>query len=76
MKTMKDKLKRKHVQWFVVLKDRNDSKLNSLFIKHLSKVYGNRTHHTHLSTNRCAYYALKEYYHTTSIDDLREVLGL
>lgn len=72
MKKMKDKLKRKHVQWFVVLHQLKDAKLERDFIDYLSKLYKG----THLSLNRCAYYALKKHYHTTSIDELREVLGL
>ena len=72
MKEMKNKLKRKHVQWFIVLKQKGDAKLERDFIDYLGKLYKG----THLSLNRCAYYALKKYYHTTTIEELREVLGL
>ena len=66
MKIMKDKVRRKRIRWFDELKKLNNADLEHDFIMRLSVIYKG----TALSVNRCAYYTLKNYYHTTTIDEL------
>lgn len=58
------KVKRPSVDWYQVLVDLEDSAINSRFL-----LYFNR--HRHISFNRCAFYVLKSYYSTTSLNRVR-----
>lgn len=66
MAVMKDKVRRKRISWLKELERLGNPDLNHEFIQRLSLNFK----HTHLSYNRCAYYVLKNYYHTTTIDEL------
>ena len=65
--------------WLEVLVSLHNHELKSLFYCYWYK-YGHgkslRKSEKKLSYNRCAYYALKTYYSTTTIADLVEKLGL
>lgn len=63
---------RKRVDWLKVLHKLDNPDIDKLFFHHLGILrYGK-----HFSSKRCAYYALKEYYSTTTIDQLLEKIGL
>lgn len=72
MKTEKCIGKRKRIQWFQVMRSLQSSEVEHLFIEYIGVIYKG----TQLSKNRCAYYALKKYYHTTTINELLQKLGI
>lgn len=63
---------RKRIDWFKTLMEMNDSNLNQKFFYLFSKLRKGKS----MSSNRCAYYVLKNYYSTTTIDQLVEKVGL
>lgn len=69
---MKDKVKKKRIDWYKVLLRSDNSQLHFLFCKKCGHLYKGRR----LSNRRLAYYVLKSYYRTTTIDELAEKLGL
>ena len=71
-KNLKDKVRRKHVDWLGELYRLNKVELYDDFFKRWRKLYRGKS----LSERRCAYYTLKNYYHTTTIDDLIDKLGV
>ena len=72
MRKMKDKVKRKHYDWYKALLNCNDPSVHYNFCFKCGHLYKGRR----LSNRRLAYYVLKSYYHTTTIDELAEKLGL
>lgn len=69
-KKFKDKVRRKHVNWMSELKRLGNPDLFRSFFDYKCKLYRGKS----LSDRRCAYYALKNYYHTTTINELQEKL--
>ena len=67
-KSFMDKVKRKRINWVRVLLLHQDPQLERQFICRLSVLHRGKS----FSTRRCAYYTLKNYYHTTTIDELKE----
>lgn len=63
---MKDKVRRKHVNWFKIMVDLKNPDIEHQFIILQSRLIRGKC----LSLKRCAYYALKKYYSTTTIDEL------
>lgn len=72
MKVMKDKVRRKRVNWH-----RELLKLKDADLEHEFCVLSGKLHHGHsFSAKRCAYYVLKKHYTTTTIAELCEKLGI
>lgn len=65
-KMFKDKVGRKHVDWLAELHRLNKVELYDDFFKRWRRLYRGKS----LSQRRCAYYTLKNYYHTTTIAEL------
>lgn len=65
-KNMKDKVRRKRVNWLHELINLGNPELERQFILRLGKLRRGKT----MSARRCAFYTLKKYYSTTTIDDL------
>lgn len=66
------KVKRRSINWWKVLQSQEDPQLFKHFVKLQGRLYRGRP----LSFKRCAYYALKSYYSTTTTAELAEKLGL
>lgn len=64
-KKMKDKVKRKHFNWYEFLLNTGDLEWSASFWKF-------KQLHKTMSNNRCAYNILKTYYSTTSMRYIRE----
>lgn len=69
------KVKRKRVDWFSVLVFLNNPDMNDYFHELTLRFYDRKRCAPHLSYNRIAYYTLKHYYSTTTVDELCQKLG-
>lgn len=63
---------RKRINWLDVLNKINDPELMNYFFRIFQKTRRGKS----MSARRCAYYALKHWYSTTTIDQLVKVLAL
>ena len=63
---------RKRVNWFNLLQELDNPELLDHFFVLARKL----RHGKYMSGNRCAYNVLKNYYSTTTIDELCEKLGI
>lgn len=70
------KVKRKCVYWFDVLVKLNNPEMNNYFHELTLRFYNRKRCASHLSYNRIAYYTLKHYYSTTTVDELCQKLGI
>lgn len=73
---MSKKVKRVHVNWWKVLNGLDNPEIFSYFGKLVCKLKPHIKRGHHMSMNRCAYYALKHYYSTTTVDELCRKLGI
>lgn len=69
---MKNKVRRKRVNWYKIMLDLGNSEIEHEYILYTGRLYCGK----HLSYKRCAYYALKKYYSTTTIDQLLKKVGV
>lgn len=70
------KVKRKRIDWFSVLLNLKNSEMYSYFHELTHRFYDRKRCAPHLSYNRIAYYTLKHYYSTTTVDELCHKLGI
>ena len=63
---------RRHVDWFQILNEINNPVMMDRFFVLFRKLRKGKS----MSERRCAYNVLKDYYSTTTIDELCEKLGI
>lgn len=61
--------------WVQILHSLNNKAIEQTYFRILNKLVPNKKGHC-MSANRCAYYALKTWYSTTTIAELVRKLGL
>lgn len=67
-----NKVKRRKINWIKVLTDLN----NDTMYKHCMDLFSKLRKGKSMSLNRCAYYTLRHFYSTNSIEDTVRKLGL